>query len=141
MGKILCATRGGEAAYRTQDVAIGLARERGDSLLFFFVVDTHFLDRTEHAVRPDVVQEEMSRLGEFLLAMAQERAQKQGVPASYVLRQGEFPEELKAVVGEEEVSLVILGQPGDGESTFKLIELEALAEDVQRETGVETRIV
>ncbi|HIQ01546.1 MAG TPA: hypothetical protein EYH30_05385, partial [Anaerolineales bacterium] len=47
MGKILCATRGGEASYRTQDAAIALARERGDSLIFLYVVDTHFLDRTE----------------------------------------------------------------------------------------------
>ncbi|MEA3339900.1 MAG: universal stress protein [Chloroflexota bacterium] len=44
MGKILCATRGGEASYRTQDAAIELAKERGDTLLFLYVVDLHFLD-------------------------------------------------------------------------------------------------
>lgn len=33
MGKILCATRGGEASYRTQDGAIELAEERDETLL------------------------------------------------------------------------------------------------------------
>jgi hypothetical protein len=36
MGKILCATRGGEASYRIQDAAIALAKERGDTLLFLY---------------------------------------------------------------------------------------------------------
>ena len=85
MGKILCATRGGEASYRTQDAAIALAQERGDELLFLFVVDIQFLDRTAHAVRPDIVSAEMEKMGEFLLAMAQERAEKQGVTASFIL--------------------------------------------------------
>ena len=29
MGKLLCATRGGRASYRTQDAAIALANNRG----------------------------------------------------------------------------------------------------------------
>ena len=84
MGKILCPTRGGEASYRTQDAAIVLAKEQGKQLVFLYVVDTHFLDRTERAVRPDVVMEEMTRMGEFLLIMAQERAQAHGIQAELV---------------------------------------------------------
>jgi len=118
MGKILCATRGGEASYRTQDAAIVLAKERGDELLFLFVVDTHFLDKAGRAVRPDVVAEEMGHMGEFLLAMAQERAQKQGVAADYLLRRGEFRDELKAAAREEGVGLVVLGRPSGAESAF-----------------------
>ncbi|MBC7224756.1 MAG: universal stress protein [Anaerolineae bacterium] len=141
MGKILCATRGGEAAQRTQDAAIALAKERGDSLLFLFVADVHFLNHTEHPVRPDVVQEEMVHMGEFLLAMAQERAQQQGVPASFVVRQGNLVEQLKAVAVEEGASLVVLGRPSQEGGLFRLEELEALAAEIQRETGVETRIL
>ena len=141
MGKILCATRGGEASYRTQDAAIALAKERDDELLFLFVVDTRFLGRTARAVRPDVVAEEMSRMGEFLLAMAQERAQEQGVAADYLLRRGEFRDELKATASEQGVDLVVLGQPGGKGSAFVPADLEAFAAEIEAETGVEAVIV
>ena len=141
MGRILCATRGGEASYRTQDAAIALAKERGDELLFIFVVDVCFLDKTARAVRPDVVAEEMSRMGEFLLAMAQERAQEQGVSADYLLRRGGFRDELKATAREEGVDLVVLGQPAGTGSAFVPADLEAFAAEIEAETGVETVIV
>jgi nucleotide-binding universal stress UspA family protein len=141
MGKILCATRGGEASYRTQDAAIALAQERGDELLFLFVVDTHFLDKGRRAVRPDVVAEEMSHMGEFLLAMAQERAQKQGVAADYLLRRGRFRDELKAAASEESVGLVVLGRPSGEESAFVPADLQAFAAEIEAETGVEAVIV
>jgi len=141
MGKILCPTRGGEASYRTQDVAIALAREQGSPLVFLFVVDTHFLDRTERAVRPDVVMEEMARMGGFLLAMARERAAAQGVQAEVRIRRGELQEELKAAVEEEGADLVILGQPAGKESAFRPAALEALAAEIEAETGAEVRVV
>lgn len=141
MGKILCATRGGEASYRTQDAAIALAKERGDELLFLFVVDTHFLDKTERAVRPDLVAEELGHLGEFLLLMAQERAQKQGVVADYVLCHGTLRDELKVVARDEGVNLMVLGKPAGTGSAFVPADLEAFAAEIEAETGVETCIV
>lgn len=141
MGTILYATRGGEGSYRTQDAAIALAKERGDELLFLYVVDIGFLNKTERAVRPDVVTAEMEKMGEFLLAMAQERAQKQGVEARYVLRHGDLRYELKAAAREEAVDLVVLGQPADAESAFVPVDLEAFAAEIEAEMGVETRII
>lgn len=141
MGKILCATRGGKASYRTQDAAIALAKERGDELLFLFVVDTHFLDKTERAVRPDVVAGEMSHMGEFLLAIAQKRAAEQGVAADTIWRRGKVREELKKAAHEEGASLVVLGRPAGEASVFKLASLEAFAAEIEAETGAETRIV
>ena len=141
MSKILCATRGGEASYRTQDAAIALAQERGDTLLFLFVADTGFLDYTERAVRPDVVAAEMDRMGEFLLVMAQERARKQGMEAEYVLRRGKLRDELKAAAREEGVTLVVLGRPVGEESTFGLAELESFVAEIESETGVRAQIV
>ncbi|HID64371.1 MAG TPA: universal stress protein [Anaerolineae bacterium] len=141
MGTILYATRGGEGSYRTQDAAIALAKERGDELLFLYVVDIGFLNKTERAVRPDVVTAEMEKMGEFLLAMAQERAQKQGVEARYVLRHGDLRYELKAAARGEAVDLVVLGQPADAESAFVPVDLEAFAAEIEAEMGVETRII
>ena len=80
MGTILCATRGGEESYCTQDQAIALAIEQGDTLVFLYVVDTHFLDNTAAPIMIDV-EDELYNMGKFLLLMAQERAREQGVDA------------------------------------------------------------
>jgi nucleotide-binding universal stress UspA family protein len=140
MGKILCATRGGEASYRAQDAAIALAKERSDTLLFLYVVDLHFLDKTAGTIIVDVGNE-VTKMGEFLLLMAQERAAEQGVTAETTCRKGEFSEELKNAACEEGVSLVVLGRPVGEESVFKLASLEAFAAEIEAETGVKTIIV
>jgi nucleotide-binding universal stress UspA family protein len=139
MGKILCATRGGEASYRTQDAAIALAKERGDTLLFLYVVDLHFLDKTSGSVVVDV-ENEVAKMGQFLLLMAKERAAEQGVAADAIYRKGEVREELKNAARQEGVSLVVLGRPAGEESVFKLAGLQAFAAEIEAETGIETVI-
>lgn len=141
MGKILCATRGGQASYYTQDAAIALAQEHGDELLFLYIADTHFLDKTARAVRPDIVMAEMEKMGEFLLAMAQERAQKQGVAAHCLLRHGSLRQELKAVARDQAVTLVVLGKPVGEDSAFALTDLQAFAKEIQAEAGVPVQII
>jgi nucleotide-binding universal stress UspA family protein len=140
MGRILCATRGGEASYRTQDAAIALAKERGDTLLFLYVVDLRFLDKMTGAGVVDT-EREMTKMGEFLLLMAKERATGQGVVAETIHRKGKMREELKNAAGEEDVSLVVLGQPAGDESVFELAGLEAIASEIEEETGIEVRII
>ena len=140
MGKILCATRGGRASYRTQDAAIALAKEQGDELLFLFAVTVDFLDWTARAVRPDVVEEEMTKLGEFLLEMACERAKAQDVEATAVLRHGPLREELKAAVRELEVTTVVLGKPDEG-GVYSDEEVAALAAEIEAETKVQVSIL
>ncbi len=140
MGKILCATRGGEASYRTQDAAIALAEERGDTLLFLYVVNLQFLDKTAGPIVVDVGNE-VTKMGEFLLLMAKERAAEQGIVAETMCREGVVREELKQAAHEEGVSLVVLGRPAGKESVFKMADLEAFAAGIEAETGVETRIV
>jgi len=140
MSKILCATRGGEASYRTQDAAIALAKERSDTLLFLYVVDIHFLDKTAAPIVVDVGNE-VTKMGEFLLLMAQERAAEQGVTATTICCRGEFREELKRAALEGDVSLVVLGRPAGDESIFHLTGLQAFAAEIEAETGVEARIV
>ncbi len=135
MGKILCATRGGEASYRTQDVAIALAKERGDTLLFLYVADLHFLDKTAASIVVDVGNE-VTKMGEFLLLMAQERAREAGVEASLITREGDVREQIKAAAVEEGVDLVVLGRPTDETSRFKLEALQAFAAEIEEETGI-----
>jgi nucleotide-binding universal stress UspA family protein len=135
MGKILCATRGGEASYRTQDKAIALAKERGDTLLFLYVADLHFLDKTAASIVVDVGNE-VTKMGEFLLLMAQERAREAGVEASSITRTGDVREQIKAAAVEESVDLVVLGRPTHETSRFKLEALRAFAAEIEEETGI-----
>ena len=141
MGRILCATRGGEASYRTQDAAIALARERGDELVFLYVVDISFLDTTARAVRPEIVTTELEKMGEFLLLMARERAKKQGVNASTVIRYGDLREELKAAAREDDIDLVVFGRPAGDSSSFTLEDLQAFVTEIEAETGCRAGIL
>jgi nucleotide-binding universal stress UspA family protein len=135
MGKILCATRGGEASYRTQDKAIKLALQRGDGLVFLYVVNIEFLNKTAAPIVVDVATE-IERMGEFLLAMAQERAREAGVEASLITRKGDVRQQIKAAAVEESVDLVVLGRPADEASLFKLEALRAFAAEIEEETGI-----
>jgi nucleotide-binding universal stress UspA family protein len=140
MSKILCATRGGEASYQTQDQAITLARQRGDTLIFLYVIDTHFLDKTAAPIVVDVGQQ-VQHMGEFLLAIAQERAKSQGVLARGICRSGRVRDEIKAVAREEQVDIVVLGQPTGEANTFAAEELVAFAAEIEAETGSQVVIV
>jgi nucleotide-binding universal stress UspA family protein len=140
MGKILCATRGGEASYRTQDAAIALAKQRGDTLLFLYVVDLCFLNKTAEPIVVDV-ENEVAKMGKFLLLMAQERAAAQDVKAEAVIRQGQLRAELIAAAQELEADLIVLGQPTGDEAVFDEAELYAFAAELQAEAGIEFRIV
>jgi nucleotide-binding universal stress UspA family protein len=137
MGKILCATRGGEASIRTQEAAIKDAKNDNHELVFIYIFDMEFLARASYALRQDVMTEEMEKMAEFLMAMAVERAEKEQVAARFLIRQGAFVEELRSAALEEEATLVILGRPIDETSAFKLETLEALAEKLTEETGIE----
>ncbi len=135
MGKILCATRGGEASIRAQQAAITEAKERGDELVFIFVFDVEFMAHAFYGMRVDVISEEMEHMAVFLLDMAVERAAQEGVGARALIRRGKFSKMLKEAVREEGATLVILGRPAD-HSLFHLHELEEFAGRLTRETGV-----
>lgn len=136
MGKILCATRGGEAAVKNQQAAIQRAKESGDELAFFYVVDVEFMAHADYALRSDVVTSEMDKMADFLLAMAVERATKEGLEASEIIRHGNFAEQLKLTIEEEGITQVILGKPVEGGSAFALAGLKELAANIEAETGV-----
>jgi nucleotide-binding universal stress UspA family protein len=140
MGKILCATRGGEASNRAQDAAIALAKERGDTLVFLYVVDLRFLDKTAAPIVVDVGNE-VTKMGKFLLLMAQERAAAQGITAQTIVRHGRLRTELVVAARESRADLVVLGRPLDEKAIFDQAALQAFAHDLQVETGIEVCIL
>lgn len=142
MGRILCATRGGEASRRTQDAAIALAKEQGDDLIFLYVADSSFLNRTAAPLVIDV-ESRLVKMGEFQLLMAQERAAAQGVSAHTVVREGKLRAELVGAARELQVDLIILGRPVDrhDEAIFDETGLQALATSLQAITGAKVQIL
>lgn len=140
MGIILCATRGGEPSSRTEQKAIALAKERGDTLLFLYIVNTHFLDKTAAPIVVDV-DDELSDMGEFLLLMARERAENQGVDTETMIRKGDVRVEIKNVALEVGATMVVLGKPVGQENVFKMDNLKAFASEIESETGAEAIIV
>lgn len=112
MPGILCPTRGGQASYANQDRAIQIAKERGEPLSFLYVTDVRFLQKPSGAITIDL-EEELDEMGDFLLAMAQERAEKQGVDAEAHLRRGGFRAALADVIQKHGITTVVLGTPQD----------------------------
>lgn len=141
MKKILCPTRGGEASRRNQDAVIAMAKETGATILFLYIVDVEFLKVTARGVRPDVVATEMEHMGEFLLAMACERAAAQEVKAEMCLRHGPLIEALESAAREEGADAIAFGRPSGPESSFSLTDLQQLAAQIEEETGIKSIIL
>ncbi|MBN1202636.1 MAG: universal stress protein [Anaerolineae bacterium] len=140
MDVLLCATRGGEASIQTQEQAIEIAKERGARIIFIFVSDVRFLD-IYSAPRVPAMEDEMQHLGEFLLLMAKERAEKAGVDADFTVRQGDFKAALIAAAEEHGASLIVLGRPADDSlTTLDYLENE-LSPAIKEATGIETIVV
>ena len=142
MGRILCATRGGEASRRTQEAAIALAKEQGDELIFLYVADSSFLNHTAAPLVIDV-EARLVKMGEFQLLMAQERAAAQGISAQAIVREGKLRAELVGAARELEVDLIVLGHPVDQheQAVFDEAALQAFATSLQAITGTRVRIL
>jgi len=134
--KILCLTRGGEASYPNQDGAIAIAKDLDEELLFLYISSVQFLD---HSAAPKVVdiESELDEMGEFLLVMAQERAQKAGVKADILVRRGNFRKVLKDVVQEYPIETVILGSSSGDTGVITKEYINEITEEISREHCVE----
>lgn len=137
---ILCPTRGGQASYPNQDRAISIAKDRGADILFLYVTNVEFLGHTPMAKVVDL-ETEMDEMGEFMLTMAQERAENQGVRARTAVRRGVFREVLKDIVREHQIQIIVLGKPSGDTGSVTPEFLHDLAEDISSTAGVELIVV
>ncbi|HEY64807.1 MAG TPA: universal stress protein [Caldilineae bacterium] len=139
---IVCATRGGEASYPAQDRAIQEAKRRGARLIFLYVVDVDFVGDTAAPIVVDVGRE-VRGMGNFLLLMAKERAQAQGVESEIVIREGKVREEIPKFLQEVGADLLILGRPqaGAAKQVFDQHGVTPFAQAVEKSTGVPVMIV
>jgi len=140
MTTILCPTRGGKESHPNQDFAINLAKERGSNLIFLYVSDLSLISRAGPPIVVDI-EEEMAEMGDFLLAMAQERAEKQEVTATTLVRSGVFSEVLREVILDNKISTVILGGSIEQTGIVSHDHLQSLSEELSRELSVEFIVV
>ena len=140
MDLILYPTRGGESSYPNQDRGIQLAKDQGADLIFLFVTNVHFLDMMASPVLMDV-EDEIDEMGEFLMTMASERADKQGIQATPLVRRGEFLDVVYEVIKEFEIDALILGRPVERTALTSHDYIVNLAQKLAEEEGIDTYVV
>jgi nucleotide-binding universal stress UspA family protein len=137
---ILCTTRGGEASFPNQDRAVQLAKEQGSPLIFMHVTNVEFLDHLASPVLIDI-ESELKHMGEFVLAMAQERAEKAGVEVTTVSKIGDLKQALLEVIHDFDIHTVILGSPAGETALTTQSYLQGLIQSLLKETDVEVIVV
>lgn len=140
MTTILCPTRGGKESHPNQDFAINLAKARGADLLFMYVSNIQLIGRSARPIVVDI-EEELDELGDFLLSMAQERAEKSGVPAKVAVRRGNFSKVLREVIVENKITTVVLGSSRKETGIVTYEHLQELSRELSGELGVEFIVV
>ena len=140
MMTILCPTRGGKESHPNQDFAINLAKERGADLIFMYVSNIQLISRSGPPIVVDI-EEELDELGDFLLSMAQERAEKTGVQADVAVRRGIFSKVLREVIVEKKITTVVLGSSSKESGIVSYQRLQELSTELNKELGVEFMVV
>ena len=136
MPKIVCAIRGGPASTPTILRSIKLAQETGHKILYLYVVNLDFLDRTSSS-RTHTIRKELRQMGEFILLAAQVQAQGQGVEAEGVIREGNVRDEIIQLCQEIQAEYVVLGNPkGEPEdNAFTRERLNRFAQSIELSSG------
>jgi len=142
MGPIVCATRGGEASYRTQARAIELAKERNLELVFLCVVDAGFAGPLSKRLAA-ALDDELKRLGRSLLNVAETRAQDQGVPAKTVCMSGPVRESIEAYLRQVSASTLVIGcsRSSERHQAFDSEDVTDFAERLRQTTSAEVILV
>lgn len=141
-GPIVCATRGGKASHILQAKAIQLARVEGKPLVFVYIVSPGNLGALSEKSK-EAAQAELTWFGHALLKVAQLRAQRAGVKADTIVRQGNVRVQIEEVLREKGAGLLLLGASRQRGSTptFDEDALTQFARQVEQDTGVEVRII
>ncbi|MBI9047437.1 MAG: universal stress protein [Anaerolineaceae bacterium] len=141
MEKILFPTRGGEASYINQDKAVDIALERNAELLFLYISNIDFSLSTSSPIRIKLIQDDLEDMGEFMLAIAQERAEKRGCTANTLLKRGVFSDILKEVIQENNITTLMIGSSPESEGHTTSDYIEKLTKLIYLEFGIEVLVV
>lgn len=137
MSGIVCAIRGGKSSQPTINQAIQTALQTNLPVYFLYVLNLDFLKKGSQS-RVHTITEEMQELGEFILLAAQDKAERQGVNAQGVIREGDIVEdEIISLCHEITADYVILGRPQEAkeQNVFTHEQLDQFGLHIERETG------
>ena len=109
-------------------------------MLFMYVSNIQLIGRSARPIVVDI-EEELDELGDFLLSMAQERAEKSGVPAKVAVRRGNFSKVLREVIVENKITTVVLGSSRKETGIVTYEHLQELSRELSGELGVEFIVV
>ena len=137
---IHCPTRGGKGSYPNQDRAIAIAKERGVELLFLYITNVEFLGLTAAPKLIDI-EHEMDEMGEFMLTMAQERAENAEVKANIIVKRGQFRKVLAEVIEQYQVATVVLGSSAGGTGVVTTEYIQDLVDEIGAKTGVDFIVI
>ena len=142
MGRIVCATRGGEAGRHTQEYAITLAKERGAALDFLSVFDPSSTGQLNKELTAAVIAEQRW-LGRALLGIARARAKKEGVDAGSEVRCGPVLQTIEGYLKQVDASTLVIGEPrvNAALAMFQPTRVRDFADQVAEDTGVEVIVV
>ena len=137
MTRILCAIRGGPDSDQTIKYAVSLAKEQNARLIFLYVVCLKFFVSSS-SVRSEGIAKGLSRMGEFVLLMAQAKAATEGVVADTFVRQGNILEQIGVACEEMSAETLIMGKPraGNKESFFDTEKQTSFAKKLEDEYRV-----
>jgi hypothetical protein len=141
MTTILYPTRGGNTTHKNQDWVFSLTKELNAKLILLYVSNVRFLDRLPTHIGIDRVWQELDEMGDFLLTMAQDRAEQVGVTAEKAIKHDGFRDALKEVIEEEDVSIVVLGRPAQGTAITTAEYLQQVSEFLTAETEAEVYLI
>jgi nucleotide-binding universal stress UspA family protein len=121
----------------TQGMAIHLAKENNAELIFLYVADPSFAGSIDDEKRA-VLTDELAKLGEVLLHLAQKRASVHGVKAETVVHHGKVQERIESYLRESKASTLVIGSPehSSNPNAFTSEELNRFASDIEQATGV-----
>ena len=113
---IICATKGSKGCRDAEDKAIEIAKDNNSKLIFLYVIDIKFLERSGTAGdwAKDDVASGLKNIGSVILEIAAEKAVGKGMPPGNVLkeeRKGSVISQIKSAVEEHNADLVIIGHP------------------------------
>ncbi len=139
---IVCAVRGQVHSRATVSRAIDLALTHEARLTFVHVIDAEFLAYATVGI-PRLMLQELRSMGEFLMVILKEHAERRGVAqVDTALLEGNFDEALLDYLQTQSAEMIVLGAvgPARGANALSPQAFEALVNALQAR-GVQVEIV
>jgi hypothetical protein len=137
MSGIICALRGGLDSRATITRAVAMAQEVSLPVHFLYVVNRELVSDT--AVRDaHTVVDQLRKMGNSIVLVAQAIANSHGIPAQGAVRYGCVEDEINGLVHDVDADYLILSQPHGQRETnaFTPERLARFKARVEREAGV-----